>query len=535
MALMRSIATVGGFTMISRVTGFLRDILIANFLGAGLVADCFFVAFKFPNLFRRFFGEGAVAAAYVPLFSATLEKEGAEEARLFANRAFSVMALALAIFCSLLMVAMPWAMYAFAPGFVGVEGKHDLAVELTRITFPYLLMISLCAMISGLLNALGRFAAAAGTPILLNLVLMAAITGLTPFVETPGHALAWGVQAAGVVQFVWLMIAAKRAGMMPRLVRPTLSPRVKLLIKRIIPVAFGAGLYQISLLIDTVLASMVADGAVSWLYYADRVNQLPLGVIGVAIGTALLPLLSRQLAAGHDDDAMISQNRAIEFAFLLTVPSMVGLVILAGPIATVLFERGAFTAADAQATAAALRGFAVGLPAYVLVKVLSPGFFAREDTGTPVRVAAAALGINVLLNLALMPLMGHVGIALATALGACVNGVTLYVLLRRRAWFVPDARLRRRLTRLLVATTGMGAALVGLLYARDWAEQQMPILNFSHGPVGAALLAGIVISAMVVFALLAVVLRVVERSDLGLFKGLRRRPPKGEPKPEEAS
>ncbi len=526
MALMRSIATVGGFTMISRVTGFLRDILIANFLGAGVIADCFFVAFKFPNLFRRFFGEGAVAAAYVPLFSATLEKDGVDEARLFANRAFSVMALALAVFCSLLMIAMPWAMYAFAPGFTGVEGKHALAVELTRITFPYLLMISLCAMISGLLNALGRFAAAAGTPILLNVVLMAAITGLTPFVETPGHALAWGVQIAGVVQLVWLMFAAKRAGMMPRLVRPTLSPRVKLLIKRIIPVAFGAGLYQISLLIDTVLASMVADGAVSWLYYADRVNQLPLGVIGVAIGTALLPLLSRQLAAGDTEDAMVSQNRAVEFAFLLTVPSMAGLIALAQPIATVLFERGAFTAADAYATATALQAFAVGLPAYVLVKVLSPGFFAREDTATPVRAAAAALGVNVALNLALMPLMGHVGIALATALGACVNGGTLFVLLRRRGWFVPDARLRRRLWRLLVATAGMSVVIELLLMAQERMQASYGWLSFSHGPAGAAALTVIVVVAIVVFAVLALLLRVVERSDVAVFKGLRRRPPK---------
>lgn len=524
MALMRSIATVGGFTMISRVTGFVRDILIANFLGAGLVADCFFVAFKFPNLFRRFFGEGAVAAAFIPLFSATLEKEGDEEARIFCNRAFSVMALALAIFCSLLMIAMPWAMYAFAPGFGDVAGKHELAVDLTRITFPYLLLISLCALISGLLNALGRFAAAAGTPILLNLMLMAALLGLTPFVPTAGHALAWGVVGAGVIQLTWLLVAARRAGMMPRLVRPTLSPRVKLLIKRIIPVAFGAGLYQISLVIDTMLASMVADGAVSWLYYADRVNQLPLGVIGVAVGTALLPLLSRQLAAGEEADAMISQNRAVEFSLLLTVPAMAGLITLAGPITTVLFERGAFTLADAQATAAALRAFAIGLPAYVLVKVLSPGFFAREDTSTPVRVAAAALVVNIALNLALMGPLGHVGIALATALGACVNGGTLYVVLTRRGWFRADARLKRRLLRLVLATVIMAAAIEGMLWGLEQARASWSILTFSHGGVGAALLAGLVIVAMVVFFGLAIVLRVVERADLALFKRLRRRP-----------
>ncbi|SIS89079.1 murein biosynthesis integral membrane protein MurJ [Insolitispirillum peregrinum] len=530
MALMRSIATVGGFTMLSRVTGFFRDIMIANYLGAGLVADCFFVAFKFPNLFRRFFGEGAVAAAYVPLFSATLEKDGAEEARLFSDRAFSVMALALALFCSVLMIAMPWAMYAFAPGFTGAEGKHELAVDLTRITFPYLLLISLCSLISGLLNSLGKFAAAAGTPILLNLILMLTLTALTPFVETPGHALAWGVELAGLAQFVWLMISARRAGMMPRLVRPTLTPRVRLLIKRIIPVAFGAGLYQISLLIDTMLASMVADGAVSWLYYADRVNQLPLGVIGVAIGTALLPLLSRQLAAGHHDDAMISQNRSLEFALLLTVPSMAGFLVLGGPIISVLFERGAFSASDALATAQALMAFSLGLPAYVLVKVLSPGFFAREDTATPVKSASVALLVNIGLNLLLMQVMGHVGIALATAIGACVNSGTLFFILRRRGWFVPDARLKQRTIRLFLATGVMAAAVE----AAEWGLQQWPL---THGVMNAGLLSALILLAVLVFSLAAIVLGVVKRADFALFKRLRRRPaksPEQEP-PQESS
>lgn len=520
MALMRSIATVGGFTMLSRVTGFFRDIMIANVLGAGLIADCFFVAFKFPNLFRRFFGEGAVAAAYIPLFSSTLEKEGEAEARLFSDRAFSVMALALALFCSVLMIAMPWAMYAFAPGFTGVEGKHELAVDLTRITFPYLLLISLCALISGLLNSLGKFAAAAGTPILLNVILMLALTVLTPFVETPGHALAWGVEAAGVAQFVWLMIAARRAGMMPRLVRPTLTPRVKLLIKRIIPVAFGAGLYQISLLIDTMLASMVADGAVSWLYYADRVNQLPLGVIGVAIGTALLPLLSRQLAAGQTEDAMISQNRSVEFALLLTVPSMVGFLVLGEQIISVLFQRGAFSAADAHATAQALMAFSLGLPAYVLVKVLSPGFFAREDTSTPVKSATAALTVNIALNLLLMQVIGHVGIALATALGACVNSGTLFFVLVRRGWFVPDARLKSRVLRLVFASAVMAAAVE----AAEWGQLKLAIVL----PASLAL-SLLMVLAIIVFSLAAIAFGVVRREDAALFKRLRRRPATSSP------
>lgn len=521
MAMLRSIVTVGGYTMVSRVTGFLRDIMIANYLGAGMVADCFFVAFKFPNLFRRFFGEGAVAAAYVPLFSATLEKDGEQEARLFSDRTYSVMALALALFCSVLMIGMPWAMYAFAPGFAADPAKQALAIDLTRITFPYLLFISLCSLVSGLLNSLGRFAAAAGTPILLNVILMGALVILTPFTPTSGHALAWGVEAAGVVQFLWLMLAARRAGMMPRFVRPTLTPRVRLLMKRIVPVAFGAGLYQISLLVDTMLASMVSDGAVSWLYYADRVNQLPLGVIGVAIGTALLPLLSRQLAAGQMEDAMTSQNRAIEFALLFTVPSMAGLVVLAEPIVTVLFQRGAFTVADAHATALALAAFSPGLPGYVLVKVLSPGFFAREDTKTPVRSASIALGVNVALNLALMNVLGHVGIALATALAACVNGATLYTLLVRRGYFVADERLKQRVPRLCLASVVMAAAVGAALWGlRTHAAETLPL---THGAIGSVVLLGLIVLALVVFFSVAVALGVVSRDDVTLLKRMRRR------------
>lgn len=518
MALMRSIATVGGFTMLSRVTGFARDILIAGMLGAGTVADAFFVAFKFPNLFRRLFAEGAFAAAFVPLFAATLEKEGRAEAKLFAQRAFTLLALVVAGLTALMMIIMPWAMYAFAPGFAEVPGKRELASELARITFPYLLFISLCSLLSGVLNALGKFAAAAATPILLNLSLIGALIGLTAFTETPGHALAWGTAIAGVLQFLWLMVAARKLGMLPRFVRPTLSPRIRLLLSRIVPVAFGAGLYQINLLVDTILASLVSDGAVSYLYYADRVNQLPLGVIGVAVGTALLPLLARQIAAGNEVAASESQNRAIEFALLLTLPAMAGLMVLAGPIITVLFERGAFSAADSSATAAALAAFSVGLPAYVLVKVLSPGFFAREDTRTPVRIAAVALVANVVLNLILMQVLAHVGIALATALSACLNAALLLWLLIKRGHFTWDRRLKRRLPRMVLATGLMAGAVWGTVQA---AEVWLPV--FGHAPIGAAVLAVCVGLALVVYFGAALVLGAVQRNDLTFLA--RRRPP----------
>lgn len=516
MALMRSIATVGGFTMLSRITGFARDILIAGSLGAGMVADAFFVAFKIPNLFRRLFAEGAFAAAFVPLYTATLTKEGTDEARLFANRAFTLLALVVAGLTALMMIAMPWAMMVFAPGFGAVEGKRELATELARIAFPYLLFISLCSLLSGVLNALGRFAAAAATPILLNLALIAALLVLTRFVETPGHALAWGVAAAGVLQFVWLMIAARKLGMMPRLVRPTLSPRVKLLLVRIVPVAFGAGLYQINLLVDMMLATLVGEGAVSFLYYADRVNQLPLGVVGVAIGTALLPLLSREIAAGNGAAALHNQNRAIEFALLLTLPAMAGLMVLAGPIISVLFERGAFTAADSAATAAALVAFSVGLPAYVLIKVLSPGFFAREDTKTPVKIAAVALVSNIVLNLILMQILGHVGIALATALSACLNAGLLLIVLMKRGHHAFDARLKRRALRIVAATVLMAGVVWGLIQASAlWLPEPQGTAE------RAVLLTGWIGAALVSYFGGGYVLGAVERSDLAMLK--RRR------------
>lgn len=519
MSLLRSFTTVGGYTLLSRLTGFARDMLIAGTLGAGLVADCFFVAFKFPNLFRRLFAEGAFSAAFVPMFSATLERDGEEAARSFANRCFAFLALVVALFSAVMMIAMPWAMYGFAPGFGEVAGKHELATELARISFPYLLFISLCSLLAGVLNSLGRFAAAAGTPVLLNLVMMAALLGLGRWTETPGHALAWGTAAAGVAQFVWLLVAARRAGFMPRFVRPRLDDQVKTLLKRIVPVAFGAGLYQISLLIDTMLASMISDGAVSYLYFADRVNQLPLGVVGIAIGTALLPILSRQIAAGDQQAALSSQNRSLEFALLLTLPAMAGLLTLADPIIRVLFQRGAFTAADAQATSMALMAFSVGLPSYVLVKVFTPGFFAREDTRTPVRIAAVSLTFNVLLNIVLMQVLAHVGIALATALASILNAALLAAVLVRRGHYRWDDRLKQRIPRIVLATLLMAGVIVGGRWGLDGRVPDTTVWQ-------AVALAGLVIAGMITFVAAAVITRAVRKEDLGQFRSLRRRPAK---------
>ena len=513
MVLLRSIATVGGFTLISRVLGFVRDILIAFVLGAAAGADVFFVAFKLPNLFRRLFAEGAFSMAFVPMFAGRVEAEGIEAAKAFALAAFSVLFWTLLIFVGVIEVAMPLVMLGFAPGFIGEPAKFDLTVELTRITFPYLLFISLVSLMAGVLNSLGRFAAAAATPILLNLCLIGAILGLANFTETPGHALAWGVAAAGGVQFFWLFAACGREGVWIRLGLPRLTDDVKVLMKRMAPVAIGAGIYQINLVIDTVIASLLPAGSISYLFYADRVNQLPLGVLGVAVGTALLPLLSRQVRAGETDAAHHSQNRALELSLLLTLPAAAALMVIAEPVIRVLFERGQFGPPETLATAAALAVYAVGLPAYVMVKALAPGFFAREDTATPVKISVFCLFVNLGLNLLLMGPFLHVGIAAATVVSSWLNVAIMGYVLHRRGHLVLDRRLRERLWRMVLAAVGMGLVLY-------WALAPLAEVLVGTTPERVLGLAAMVAGGMAVFGVLALVLGAARLGDLkSLYRG----------------
>ena len=513
MRLLQSIATVGGFTLVSRVLGFLRDILIAAVLGAGAGADVFFVAFKLPNLFRRLFAEGAFSMAFVPMFAGRVESEGIRDAKIFAEAAFSVLFWVLLVFVVVVQIAMPLVMLGFAPGFVGDPGKFSLAVELTRITFPYLLFISLVSLMAGVLNSLGRFAAAAATPILLNLCLIGAILGLAPYMPSAGHALAWGVAGAGVVQFVWLYVACGRQGVWLKLPRPRLEPDVRDLMKRMAPVAVGAGIYQINLVIDTVIASLLPTGSISYLFYADRVNQLPLGVLGVAVGTALLPMLSRQVRGGDGLGALHSQNRALEISLLLTLPAAAALMVIADPVIRVLFERGAFGVAETAATAAALGVYAAGLPAYVMVKALAPGFFGREDTATPVKISVLCLFVNLILNLILMGPYLHVGIAAATVVSSWLNAGLLAYVLHRRGHLVIDRRLSIRLPGMIAASAGMAAALYFAL----------PLL--APGLAGATAdrvlaLAILVGGGMVVFGVLVLAFGAARPGDLkALYRG----------------
>lgn len=458
-SLIASIATVGSYTMISRVLGFLRDMMMAALLGAGPLADAFLVAFKLPNFLRRLFAEGAFNAGFVPLFARTLEGEGKSVARNFAGQAQAVL---LAVLIPLVIVAimfMPWIIRVMTPGFEVGSERYEAAVDLSRITFCYILFISLVALYGGILNSLGRFAVPAAAPIILNLCLIAGMALSYFWFDATAKALAWGLAAAGLAQFLLVFAAARREGMALPLRRPRLSPEVKRLFALILPGVFGAGVAQISLFADIIFASFLAEGAVSYLYYADRVGQLPLGVIGVAVGTALLPLMARQLRAGETAEAIRSQNRGIELSLLLTIPAAIGIAVLSLPIVSVLFERGQFVEADSLATSAALSAYALGLPAFVLIKVLVPGFFAREDTKTPVKIAVVCLLANIAFVLALIQPLQHVGIALATVLSSWLNAGLLGYLLHRRGLFHLDQRLTGRLPRILLASLAMALSI----------------------------------------------------------------------------
>ncbi len=460
--MLRGVLTVGGWTLASRMLGFLRDSLIAALLGAGPVADAFFVALRLPNLFRRLFGEGAFNAAFVPEFAGMLAAEGPMTARQFAAETFSVMTFWLGLLTILGEIFMPQMMMVLAPGFVAVPAKFALAVTLSRITFPYLILICLAALVSGVLNGLDRFTAASASYLLFNVISIAFMLGFAPYVPTIGHALAWGVTASGVAQLAVLMVAMHRAGMGFRVPWPRLTPQIRVLLRRMGPGLIGAGVTQLNLAVDVIIASLLPAGTVSVLYYADRVQQLPLGVIGTAVGTAMLPLLSRQVRAGEGQAALATQNRAIEYALFLTLPAALGLIVAARPIIAVLFGHGAFSARDALLSSRALSAYAVGLPAFVLVKVLAPGFFARGDMSTPVRIGVAAVALNLALNIAFMRPLQSTGPALATSIAAFFNMVGLGVVLVRRGQLRMSAELLSRIARILAASAAM-AIVVGLL------------------------------------------------------------------------
>jgi putative peptidoglycan lipid II flippase len=464
MQLYRGFATVGAMTILSRLLGFLRDVLIAAVLGAGSSADAFFVAFRVPNLFRRLFAEGAFDSAFVPLFAKRLHGDGEGPARDFAEQALALLTFALVALTLVAELAMPWLMLLLAPGFSRDPAKFELAVLLARIALPYLLCMSLVALYAGMLNALGRFAMAAFAPSLLNVVLILILLALIVFGVTSersaGEALAWGIAVSGLLQVLVVGVAVAKGRLHLSVTRPRLTPEMRRLIALAAPGFIAGGMAQLTLVLNTIIASL-QDRVVSWLYYSDRLFQLPLGVIGAAIGVVLLPDLARKLRSGDRAAVLASENRSLELALLLTLPAATALYLAAAPIVRVLFEHGAFTAVDGHATAQMLALFALGLPAFVLIKVLHPSFFAREDTKTPMLLAALAMGANLMLSLVLFLLLGAVGIALATALAGWLHVALLGGTLRQRGEFMLDPTFRRR----LMGTLGASLVMAGALWA----------------------------------------------------------------------
>ena len=491
MSLVRAVATVGSYTMISRVTGFARDVLIAATLGAGPIADAFFVAFKLPNFFRRLTAEGSFTIAFVPLFSRILENKGRKSALEFAQEIMALMAAILLTFTIIAILFMPQIVSVIAPGFTDNPQKFNLSVEFARTTFVYLPLISLVALLGGVLNSIGKFAAMASAPILLNLFLISALTIFANTLETPGHILVLGVALAGLAQFLWLFEACRRSKVLPRLVWPRWTPRAQQLLKLMLPALLGASVVQINLLIDVILASTLPTGSVSFLYYADRVNQLPLGIIGVAIGTALLPNLSRNIQSGLYKEALTSQEKALEIGLILTLPAAVGLMVLSDPIIISLFQRGLFDSESARLTALALVSYSAGLPAFVIIKILQPNFFARQDTVTPIKIAAVAVLVNLILNLILMQHFAHVGLAMATSISAWLSALLLVIALKKKGFYVISIRLWGRFLRVAVSACVMGSGIFALTAFSEHFFQNSSVL--SMGILTLLILCGIII------------------------------------------
>lgn len=446
-------------TLLSRILGFVRDTVIARVFGAGMATDAFFVAFKIPNFLRRLFAEGAFSQAFVPILSDYKNRRGEDEMRELIDYVSGVLALALFVVTVLGVVAAPWIIYVSAPGFVGEPDKFNLTVDLLRITFPYILFISLTALAGSILNTMSRFAVPAFTPVLLNVSFIVFALWLTPYFDPPAKALAWAVFAGGVMQlgFQWPFLIRLRV--MPRFRLNWHHEGVRRVLRQMGPALFGVSVAQISLLLNVIFASFLLTGSVSWLYYADRLMEFPAGMLGVALGTILLPSLSKHYANKSGEEYSALLDWGLRLTFLLTVPAAVGLAMLAMPLITTLFMYGAFSHADALATRAALMAYSAGLLGLILVKVLAPAFYARQNIRTPVKVAVVTLVISQLLNLIFIGPLAHAGLALATAMGSCLNAGLLYYLLRKRAIHQPRPGWALFLGKLLGAVLLMAAVL----------------------------------------------------------------------------
>lgn len=470
MNLLKALVTVSGMTMVSRILGFVRDALIARVFGAGLATDAFFVAFKLPNLLRRIFAEGAFSQAFVPVLAEYKQKKGETETRLFLSHISATLSIVLLIVTIIGLFAAPYIIYLSAPGFAKNPDKFALTVELLQITFPYIFFISLSSLAGSVLNTWNRFSVPAFTPTLLNVSFILCSLFLAPYLERPVLALAWAVFLGGILQLAFQLPALKSIGMLPLPRFALKDAAVWRVIRQMGPAIFGVSIAQISLVINTIFASFLASGSVSWMYYADRLMEFPTGVLGVALGTILLPSLSKHAANRSGEEYSALLDWGIRLSLLLALPSAVGLAVLAHPLIATLFMYGQFSALDADMTQQALVAYAVGLVGLILVKVLAPGFYARQNIKTPVKIAIATLLATQLMNLLFIQSMQHAGLALAIGLGACLNAGLLWYLLRRHQIYQPQPGWLIFLAKLLFAVSLMAGALYGLniFFNPDW-------------------------------------------------------------------
>lgn len=471
MSLAKSFFTVSFFTMFSRIFGFVRDILMAAILGTSGVAEVFLVAFKLPNFFRRLFAEGAFNAAFVPIFSKKVDTEGREAAIEYSNNIMSILFFTLIIVVSCFEIAMPIVINIIAPGFSNQEDKFIFAVELSRITFPYLFFISFVALFSGMLNSIGKFAVASFAPVILNICLISSLLLFNDTEESTAYYLSYAVALSGLLQMLWLFASVRRSGFKSKIVKPHKDANTKEFFKRFVPGVIGAGVVQINIIIDVIIATFI-PGAIAFLYYADRINQLPLALVGTAMGTVLLPSLSKEIKAHKNEKnnknkgAIHIQNRALECILFFALPSTAALIILSLPIISVLFERGNFTHDSAIATSYSLICYALGLPAFMLAKICSTSFFAMGDTKTPVKIAVIALIVNFVLNITfinvfpLVGLMPHAGLAFATSIASWVNVIILSKILLKKEHFHFDEQLKNNFTKIVIMTIAMSGTLI---------------------------------------------------------------------------
>jgi putative peptidoglycan lipid II flippase len=485
------ILTVGGYTLASRITGFLRDIMLAAIIGAGPVADAFFVAFRLPNHFRAIFAEGAFNAAFIPAYARIRTQDGSGAAKQFADRIFTLLFASQIVLVALALAFTPQVIQLLAPGFSREPQQFALAVSLTRVTFPYLLLITLVTLWGGILNALHRFAAAAAAPILLNVTMMATLA-LAYWFPSAGYAAAWGVLISGVLQAGLVGGDSLASGVMTWFRAPHWDKDVRRFFKALLPATIGSAGTQLALFADTIIASFLSVGAISALYYADRIDQLPIGVIGIAVGTVLVPEMTHRLASDDEIGARSAQNRAIEFALLLALPCVVAFLTVPDLIMRALFMRGAFTAADAHAAALTLMAYTIGLVPFILIRSIVAPFLARGDTATPVKAALIGTAVNIVCKIALMFSLAQVGLALATSIGAWLNFVLVIYFAARAGFFAPDAELKTTLIKLggaalaLALTLATAAPFVASLvssWSRFRSESELALLILLGGAV----------------------------------------------------